>query len=223
MGMASITNGEIKGDVTNTAKRAPAYIAKVGFDKQLNRDLRVRLTQSAYHKDKSASGTLFTGDRSGSPYFMVMENTAATTTSQAWSGLLRPSFGYRVNAFMTNPFIKYRNLEFMGTIETATGKAATEVRYHTWRQQAAEGVYRFGADDKFFAAYRYNIAGGRLATSMSVDVEADRHQVGAGWYLNPMMLMKLEYMQQKYYGFPANDIRKDGKINGFMIQTALSF
>jgi hypothetical protein len=222
MGMFSMTGGEIKGEVTNPAKRAPAYLAKLGYDKQLNQDLRVRLTQSAYHKDKSSSNTLFTGDRSGSPYFMVLENTAASTTAQAWSSLLRPSFGYRVNAFMTNPFIKYRGLEFMGTIETATGKSATETRYHTWRQQAGEVIYRF-ADEKLWAAYRYNVASGRLQAAMPGDVWSNRNQVAAGWYLNPMMLMKVEYMQQNYYDFPTTDIRYKGKINGFMVQTALSF
>jgi hypothetical protein len=221
--MASITGGEIKGDVTYPAKRGPAYIAKLGYDKQLTNDLRVRLTTSAYHKDRSASNTLFTGDRSGSPYLMVMENTAATTTSQGWSSLLRPSLGYRVNAFVTNPFFKYRGLEFLGHVETATGKSATEARYHTWRQLAGETVYRFGADEQFFGAYRYNKVAGRMAIAMPGDVNANRFQVGGGWYLNPMMLMKVEYMKQRYYGFPTNDIRYGGKIQGFVVETALSF
>jgi hypothetical protein len=223
LAMASITGGEIKGDVTNPAKRGPAYIGKLGYDKQLTSDLRVRLTGSAYHKDRSASNTLFTGDRGGSPYFMVMENTAASTTAQGWSGLMRPSFGYRVNAFVVNPFFKYRGLEFLGNVETATGKSATEARYHTWRQLSGETVYRFGANERLFGAYRYNTVAGRMAIAMPGDVNANRFQVSGGWYVNPMMLMKVEYMQQKYYGFPATDIRKDGKISGLMVHTALSF
>jgi hypothetical protein len=222
LAMASITGGEIKGDVTYPEKRGPAYIAKLGYDKQLTDAFRVRLTGSAYHKDKSASNTLFTGDRGGSHYFMVMENTAATLTSQAWSGLLRPNLGYRVNAYMVNPFLKYRGLEFFGTVETATGKSATEARYHTWRQLAGETVYRFW-DEKLYAAYRYNVAAGGLTAALPNDVNANRFQVSGGWYLNPMMLMKAEFMQQKYYGFPTNDIRYGGKIKGFMIETALSF
>ena len=222
MGMLSITGGEIQGAVTNPGNRAPAYIAKVGFDKQLTNNFRARLTGSAYRKDKSNSNTLFTGDRAGSHYFMVMENTAATLSAQAWSGNLRPTFGRRVNAFVVNPFLKYRGLEFMGHAETATGKSATETRYHTWRQWAGETVYRFW-DDKLFAAYRYNQVAGRLSYAMPGDVNANRFQVSSGWYVNPMMLLKAEYMRQRYYGFPTNDIRYGGRIQGFMVETALSF
>jgi hypothetical protein len=223
LAMASITGGEIKGDVTNPAKRGPAYIGKLGYDKQLTHDLRVRLTGSTYHKDRSASNTLFTGDRSGSPYLMVMENTAASTATQGWSGLLRPSLGYRVNAFVVNPFFKFRGLEFLGNVETATGKSATEARYHTWRQLSGETVYRFGADERYFGAYRYNTVAGRMSIAMPGDVNANRFQVSGGWYLNPMMLMKVEYLKQGYYGFPANDIRYGGKIQGFVVETALAF
>ncbi|HEX7938885.1 MAG TPA: hypothetical protein VF483_07805 [Gemmatimonadaceae bacterium] len=223
MGMLSITGGEIGGSVVSPASRAPSFIGKLGFDKQLTQNLRVRLTGSGYHKDKSASNTLFTGDRGGSHYFLVMENTAATTTANAWSGELRPSFGRRVNAFMVNPFVKFHGLELLGTAETATGKSATETRYHTWRQWAGETVYRFGENEKFFGAYRYNVVSGRLAMTMPGDVNANRFQTSAGWYLNPMMLIKAEYMRQRYYGFPTNDIRYGGRIHGFMVETALSF
>ena len=127
-----------------------------------------------------------------------------------------------MTSFVTNPFLKFRGLEFFGTVETATGKSATETRYHTWRQLAGETVYRFW-DEKLYAAYRYNTAGGALTAALPRDVHANRYQVSGGWYLNPMMLMKVEYMQQKYYGFPTTDIRYGGKIKGFMIETALSF
>jgi len=223
LSMLSITGGEINGSVTVPGNRAPAYIGKLGYDKQLTQNLRFRLTGSAYHKDKSSSNTLFTGDRGGSHYFMVMENTAASLTAQAWSGELRPSFGRRVNAFQINPFVKFHGLEVRGVAETATGKSATELQYHTWRQWAGETMYRFGENEKFFGAYRYNVVSGRLTTTMPGDVNANRFQISSGWYLNPMMLMKVEYMRQRYYGFPTNDIRYGGRINGFMVETALSF
>ena len=223
LGMASITGGEIKGQVTAPDKRSPSYIAKVGYDKQLTDDLRVRLTTSAYHKDKSASNTLYTGDRAGSRYYSVMENVSSGETAQAWSGELRPGFSYRVNAFVVNPFVKFRGLEFWGNVETATGKAATETLYRTWRQLAGETVYRF-ADDKLFAGYRYNVVAGQMTGIPNrADVNVNRFQVSGGWYLNPMMLMKAEYMRQRYYGFPTNDIRYGGRIHGFMVETVLAF
>jgi hypothetical protein len=48
MAMASITGGEIRGNVQSPDSRAPSYIAKLGVDRQINQELRVRLTGSMY-------------------------------------------------------------------------------------------------------------------------------------------------------------------------------
>ncbi len=45
---------------------------------------------SIYRKAHSASNTLYAGDRAGSRYYHVLENTAVTGAAQAWSGSLRP-------------------------------------------------------------------------------------------------------------------------------------
>jgi hypothetical protein len=221
LAMGSITGGEVKGSVETPTSRAPAYISKLGYDKQLTQDLRVRLTGSVYKKDRSASNTLFTGDRGGSRYFDVLENTTATTTAQAWSGEIRPGFSNRVTAFVVNPFVKFQGIEVFGNLETATGKTATEPGYRTWRQLAGAAVYRF-ADDKFYAGYRYNTVAGSLA-SIANDVNANRYQLSTGWFINPMMLFKVEWVNQKYYGFPLNDIRHGGQFKGFMVESTLSF
>ena len=55
------------------------------------------------------------------------------------------------------------------------------------------------------------------------DVNANRYQIGGGWFINPMMLFKVEYVDQKYYGFPVNDIRRGGQFKGFMVESTLSF
>jgi hypothetical protein len=46
--MSSITGGEVHGQVTQPKQRSASFIEKVGFDRQLTPDLRVRLTGSAY-------------------------------------------------------------------------------------------------------------------------------------------------------------------------------
>src|SRR5688500_13344165 len=61
LAMLGLTGGEVKGSVRNPGKRGPSYLAKVGYDKQLTDDIRVRLTGSMYKKDRSASGTLTSG------------------------------------------------------------------------------------------------------------------------------------------------------------------
>ena len=219
LAMASMTGGEIRGTVLTPEKRSPSYIGKLGFDRELSQDLRLRLTGSVYKNDNSASNTLFTGDRAGSRYYDVIENTSAT--ANAWSGEIRPGFANRVTAFVVNPFVKYQGLEFFGYAETATGKALSETGYRTTRQLAGDVIYRFW-NDKLFTGYRYNTVAGTFAANRS-DANVNRFQVGGGWYVNPMMLVKGEYMNQKYYGFPATDIRNGGFIKGFMIEAALAF
>jgi len=220
LAMGSMTGGEVKGQVTAPEKRSPTYIGKLGYDKQLSQDLRVRLTGSMYKNDQAASNTLFTGDRAGSRYYDVVENVSGTTT--AWSGELRPSFPNRVTAFQVNPFVKYQGLELFGVVETAKGKATTDAAFRNWRQLAGEAVYRFWSD-KLYAGYRYNTAEGQISSAIKNDVHGNRWQVAGGWYVNPMMLLKAEYMNQKYYSFPTSDIRNGAFVKGFMVEAALGF
>ena len=35
--------------------------------------------------------------------------------------------------------------------------------------------------------------------------------------------MKLEYVNQKYDGYPLNDIHHEGKFDGLMVEAAISF
>ena len=55
--MGGVTGGEVKGSVTTPNHRSPSYLAKLGFDKQLTSDLRVRLTGSSYQNRTSARTT----------------------------------------------------------------------------------------------------------------------------------------------------------------------
>ncbi|NNF04257.1 MAG: hypothetical protein HKN17_07305, partial [Rhodothermales bacterium] len=58
-GMVGITGGEIKGSVVRPDDRAPSFYGKVGFDRQLNDDVRARLTGSVYTTSKSLNNTLY--------------------------------------------------------------------------------------------------------------------------------------------------------------------
>ena len=134
--MGAITGGEIRGTVLTPGQRGPTLIGKLGVDRQVKKDLRVRLTGSMYKTDKAMSSTLYGGDRAGSRYYYVLENTAATETAQKDSGLINPGFKNKVTAFQMNPFVKFRGLELFGVIERAEGKASTEVTERIWKQYA---------------------------------------------------------------------------------------
>lgn len=227
MVMGGVTAGEVHGQVTAPQKRSPALLGKVGYDKQLNQDLRVRLTGSLFTQDKAASQTLFGGDRAGSRYYDVMENTASSETSQAWSGNLRSPFGSKVTAMVFNPFIKYRGLELFGNIEQAKGRNATERSDRTVTQNAIDAVYRF-AGDRLYVGGRYNTVSATLpltnaGTTANYDVSIDRTQFGGGWFITPTVLTKIEYVTQKYNDFPTFDIRNGGQFQGFMIEGSVAF
>lgn len=213
--MGSVTGGEIRGTVQRPDDRSPAFIGKVGFDRQMNDDLRVRLTGSAYHTSASVSNTLYGGDRAGSRYYDVMNGDFT-------SGRFNPGMRDNVTALMLNPFVKFQGLEVFGTFERAEGSAANEQEDREWTQQAIEGIYRFYDDESLYVGARYNQVSGPLQGSL-LDVDIDRVQVGAGWFLTPQLLMKAEYVTQNYTGFPDTNILHEGKFNGLMVEGVISF
>ena len=220
--MGSITGGEIRGTVLTPAKRGPTYIGKLGFDRNVQPNLRVRMTGSIYTTDKAMSSTLYGGDRAGSRYYYVMENTAATESAQFTSGLINPGFRNEVTAVQFNPFVKFHGLEFFGVVERAEGRALTEAADRTWNQYAADVVYRFFPREQVYAGVRYNRAEGVLA-GITNEVGADRWQLAGGWFVTPNVLMKGEYVTQEYNGFPDTNIRSGGKFHGVILEGVVAF
>jgi hypothetical protein len=220
--MLAATGGEVHGQVTAPAARSLSTIGKLGFDRRFGDELRIRLTGSFYANNKAASNTLYTGDRGGSPYYDVLENTASTETANAWSGQIRPGFSNKVNAEVVNPFIKVGGAEFYGHFETATGGAFTEPKLRTLHQNVYEALYRL-ADDKLYLGGRYIHVNGELLSKTYTDQTVNRTQLGGGWFVTPNTLAKLEWVTQKYLDFPTTDIRYGGQFKGFMITGTIGF
>ena len=222
LGMVGITGGEVRGTVRNPQLRAPSYLAKLGFDKQLTNDFRARLTGSLYTTKKSASNTLYSGDRAGSRYFDVVENTTSTEKDNAWSGAIRPGMSSKITAMQLNPFVKLAGLEFFGVVEQAKGRTATETADRKWNQYVGELTYRFAADDRLYVSGRYNTAKGELV-GITNKVSVDRYNVGGGWFITPNVMAKAEWVNQKYNDFPALDIRNGAKFKGFVVEGVVAF
>lgn len=220
--MGGATGGEIRGQVRRPNDRAPSYIAKAGFDRQVSKDLRLRLMGSLYQTRKSISNTLYTGDRAGSRYYSVLDSTQSTEAAQAWSGNIQPGLSSKVRALQFNPFVKFNGLELFGVIEQAKGRAATEAKNREWTQYAGDVVYRFLPDERMFVAGRYNTVKGDLA-GLTSQVSVDRYQLGGGWFLTPNVLMKAEWVNQKYNDFPVTDIRSGGRFKGYVIEGVVAF
>jgi hypothetical protein len=221
LAMAAITGGEIQGGITAPESRKPSFIGKFGYDKFLSDDLRIRLTGSIYTTSGSNRNTLYGGDRAGSRYYLVLENTLATTAGNFTSGRINPGQTNNVTAMVFNPFIQYKGLEIFGNFEQSKGKAANETADRTWNQFGLDGLYRFGNQNKFYVAGRYNKVEGKL--SNGADVNVDRVQAGGGWFVTKNILAKLEYVNQNYNNFPAADIRNGGRFHGLMIEGVIGF
>ena len=181
--MVGMTDGEIQGNVTKPNDRSPNLYTKIGYDKQINEKLRVRLTGSMMQTKSSVSNTLFGGDRTGSNYQYVLQPYNATLTGNAFAGRFNPGMSDNLTTFMVNPFVKYGGFEFFGTWETAHGNTAMEngeIQYSNnttttfsklddryAHQVAAELVYRFGGQKQFWVGAKYNEVNATIVTGAS--------------------------------------------------------
>lgn len=220
LAMVGITNGKLnqstkKGDVNTKA----GFLGKLGYDKQINDDLRFRLTGSFYSISQAASLYLYTGDRAGSRYYDIFEDNRM-------SGRVGPDFSMRgvggeMTSFMINPFVKYQGLEVFGIIESAKGNALNGEDSRTYNQYAVEALYRFGANENIYLGGRYNAVSGEQRGGNDIDI--NRFNIGGGWFLTNNVLAKLEYVNQNYDGYEAGDLRENGEFDGIMLEAVISF
>lgn len=220
---------------------SPTILAKFGYDKQLNEDLRVRLTGSLYH-NANTSGNLYSSERAGSRYYGVMTNQAyknGTATvdnnhtkdlaGNHTTGRFNPAFGNKLTSFMINPFVKYKGLEFFGTFERAEGGKARGIDdTRVVNQYAADLVYRFGSTEQFYVGGRYNVVSGQLDNNNSKEASINRVEASAGWFMTKNILAKLAYVNQNYVDydqFIGNNVNNlyEGKFNGLMFEAVISF
>ncbi len=234
--MLGMTNGLISGNVReyDHTDKNPSLLAKVGYDDQINDDLRLRLTGSMYMNPGTTRNTLYAGDRAGSRYYMAMEPeyyqnwraggvvTASDEANRFTSGRFTPDFTHEVRSIMINPFVKYRGLEFFGTYETSTGTHSADADDRSVTQIAAEVIYRFLPREQLFVAARYNEVSGELPAPNG-DISIDRFQLAVGWWTTQNMLVKLEYVTQNYNDFDNMDYRYGGSFDGLMIEAAITF
>lgn len=221
LAMVAATNGELKGSITGGENRSPAIYGKVGYDKQVSEDLRLRLTGSVYHLEKNTKARLYGGDRSGSRFYSVME-------ASDFSGRFNPSLNNQLTAMMINPFVKLRGLEVFGTYERAVGGTTAEVEAgeeRVWNQYAIDVLYRLLPNESLFVGGRYNLLEGELLGSTLVDnAKIDRMEIGGGWFITKNVLLKAEYVRQQYIqGFPEDNLLNGGEFKGYMIEAAVGF
>lgn len=194
-----ISNGNMDqtATITETNDTSIRFYAKAGIDKQVSEDLRVRLTGSYTSAPGVENGRLlYGGDRAGARYYL---------TQDLRDGRVNPRFA-DMQAWMINPFVKFKGIEFFGIYEQTSGfqgldQGRTAGKYS---QIAGELLYRFGTKNQFYIGSRYNSVRGH---NDYIDSQAkpqygstNRVNAGGGWFFTNNVLAKIEYVNQSYAG-----------------------
>ncbi len=237
IGMIGMANGKLNQSINKSADGSTggaSILAKLGYDKQITDDFRFRLTGSLYNTGYVPNSYLYNADRAGSRYYGVMI-PATATADDFRSGRYNPNLRNKITAIMVNPFIKYKGLEFFGTLETASGKADNELNSageiaeeRKVTQFAGELIYRFGQNENFYFGGRYNNVSSedKAAENFTSDdyqkVNISRFQLAAGWFMTRNILLKAEYVSQKYNDYGVG-VFQDGKFDGLIAEAVISF
>ena len=225
LGVIGASNGRLNQDPVDGDNGRVLY-GKLGYDKQLNDDLRFRLTGSYYTSTEDGTRDyLYGGDRAGARYYNVLNGINEARPSD-FEPRFNPSFsrapaGGYLNAFMINPFVKYQGLEFFGVFEvTNNGNDAVGGSYtHT----GAELLYRFGSNEQVYVGGRYNSVSGEEADGAPAQ-EIDRINLGLGWFMTQNMMLKAEYVTSSYEGDGFAGTKLQGaEFDGFMIEAVIGF
>lgn len=232
LAVVGVTNGKLNQSVVKTATtdNKPSFFGKIGFDRQVQDDLRIRLTGSWYINNGTTTGTwLYGGDRAGSRYYNVLltkPDTTGATQGGAFDGRFNSRFT-KLAALQINPFIKFKGLELFGIYEVANGNRQftepTTDKEGAYTQMAGELIYRFGKNEKFYLAGRYNTISGKMRESATVTQEINRLNIGGGWYLSKNILTKIEYVKQSYSGDGWTGRFAGAEFSGVNVEAVIGF
>jgi hypothetical protein len=230
LGVFGVTNGRLNQTTAQPVQNPGAvpidgddgfvYYLKLGYDKQMNEDFRLRLTGSLYNStDKGTRDYLYNGDRAGSRYYEVLNRRGE---NDDFSPRFNPGFAY-LTAYQFNPFIKFKGLEFFGVFEVASNGDSDVGGKYT--QTGAELLYRFGGKEQLYLGGRYNGVKG-YASDATEDAERNQTRLNFafGWFMTDNVVIKLEYLKGEYDGDGWNGLKNQGaKYDGFMIEAGISF
>lgn len=233
--MGGINNGTLKpalGTTTGTGENKTyiernltdelAYVWKASIDKQVSQLFRVRATLSGSHQSETLSGSLHSGDRTGSRYYLVMNRQAGDgsefdITKNFTSGNWGPGSFTKDNTIVGNLFLQYDGLEIFGTLQNSKGLNMAKADYD-FNQLAIEAIYRFGNSDQFLIGSRYNTVNNKKSQP---EMQVNRIQFAAGWFMTKNVGIKLEYIDQKYENFA--NYGENAGFKGMMLEAGISF
>ncbi|MGM0579936.1 MAG: hypothetical protein ACQETL_04615 [Bacteroidota bacterium] len=232
LAVVGVTNGKLNQSATANPNNKASFYTKLGFDKQFSDDFRARLTGSWYvNTGTSTGGYLYGGDRAGARYYNVMYSQGNEDLGvDAQGGFADPRFNPRfskISAVQINPFIKAGGFEFFGIYEVANGLNEV-VDEGSFTQIAAEALYRFGPNERYYIGGRYNTVNGKMAESATEEMNISRLNFGGGWFLTDNIMTKVEYVNQQYnndeaWTGPRNTRFAGAGFKGVMVEAVISF
>ncbi|MEP7322340.1 MAG: hypothetical protein ABI761_10485 [Saprospiraceae bacterium] len=232
LAVIGVTNGKIDQTVvrTTSSNNKPSFYGKIGFDKQIDKDFRFRLTASGYINNGTTNGYyLYGGDRAGARYYDVLHtipDAEGVSEGTDFDGRYNPRF-VQLSSFQLNPFLKIKGFNLFGVFEVANGnhkitqpKADTE---GSFTQMAIEPLYYFGRGERFYIGGRYNSIVGKLLESAATDLKIERINLGGGWFISKNVLTKFEYVHQQYLGSAWMGRFAGAQFNGLSFEAIISF
>lgn len=212
LAVVGTNNGRMNYGGGNDLGKDLAFNWKVGYDYNISDNLRLRATLSGYHVGEGHSGSyLWDGDRAGARYYSVMQTPDAEGDNFR-SGRWSPGAGQsQMNSYMGNVFVQFHGLEVFGIYENMKGVLNGDDQNFT--QTALQAIYRIGS---FYAGTRLNKVSDNDGSTVT------RTNIGGGLYMIDNILVKLDYVVQKYDGPVHGDIN-GGKFNGVVLEAAIVF
>lgn len=208
--MAGISNGTTTEDWN--AGRGFAYHGKLAVYpvKSLRTSVSYIAADNSDNATKAAGGSaiqMFSGNRSGERYAGILGG------GQAPGGVF-PQAGEKFSAAQFDVTFDDKNIpvkfyaNYGRTQDKDVNGIAAGAPEETWNYYAAQVVYRFSP--AVYAAARYSGATTSMLNGSASDGKVNRIQLGGGLWLTKNLLVKVEYVDQKYRGFAAGQMVNNG-------------
>jgi hypothetical protein len=208
--LAGISNGTTTEDWN--AGRGFAYHGKLAVYpiESLRTSISYIAADNSENATKAAGGSamqMFSGNRSGERYAGILGG------GQAPGGVF-PQAGEKFSAAQFDVTFDDKNLpiKFYGNFGRTQDKdingSAAGTPEETWNYYAAQVIYKI--NPTLYAAARYSGATTAMLNGNASDGKVNRIQIGGGLWLTRNVLVKVEYVDQKYRGFASGQMVNNG-------------
>ena len=198
--------------------------------KPLRASLSYMVSDQSDNPNKSGGGSqlqMFTGNRSGERYAGVMGGGQAP-------GNIFPQAGEKFSAAQLDLTFDDESIpvklygHYGRTQDKDLNGTAAGTPEEEWDYYAGDVVYKLNKN--LYAAARYSTAKTDMLNGKVSSGKVNRYQLGGGFWVTRNMLLKIEYVQQKYTGFRSgemvnNNIQawRNPEFSGFISEVSFNF